>query len=132
MILFLLIFKPALTYQDDDQSTLLNICQDCYNSLSINKLPHFTLADHFYCGVLPEEFQDLTWVEEMVCAIYRTYVTRLYESSDSKDPFVYHGNTCAHEMNIVSTVSVLPHTIGDITVAQKTVSMFPDLNIIAL
>ena len=28
--------------------------------------------------------------------------------------FVYHGNTCAHEMNVVSTASVLPHTIGDI------------------
>ena len=28
--------------------------------------------------------------------------------------FVYHGNTCAHEMNVVSTVSVVPRTIGDI------------------
>ena len=112
----LLLWKPALTYQDDDQSTVLDICQDCYNSLSKNKLPCFALADHFYCGVLPEKFQDLTWVEEMVCAIYRTsaHVTRLYELSDSKYPFVYHGNTCAHEMNIVSTASVLPHTIGDI------------------
>ena len=79
----LLPWKPALTCQDDDQSTGLNICHDCYNSLSKNKLPRFALADHFYCGVLPEEFQNLTWVKEMVCAIYRTsaHVTRLYESS---------------------------------------------------
>ena len=109
----LLLWKPAMTYQNNDQSTVLNICEDCYNTLSKNKMPHFSLADQFYCGVLPDEFQDLTWVEGMVCAIYRTsvHVTQLYELSDSKDPFVYHGNTCAHEMNVVSTASVLPHTI---------------------
>ena len=78
-----------MTYEDNDQSTVLNICQGCYNSLLKNKMPQFVLADHFYCDVLPDDFQDLTWVEEMICAIYRTsaYVTPLYESSNSKDLF---------------------------------------------
>ena len=67
-------------------------------------MSRFALADHFYHGDLPHEFEDLTWVEEMACAIYRTtaHVTHLYESSDDKDPFVYHGNTYAHEMNVIS------------------------------
>ena len=36
----LLLWKPAMTYEDNDQSTVLNICQGCYNSLSKNKRPH--------------------------------------------------------------------------------------------
>ncbi|KAF8581836.1 hypothetical protein K439DRAFT_1352883, partial [Ramaria rubella] len=52
----------------------------------------------------------LMWVEEMVCSIYRNtaHVTRLYKSSDSSQPCVLHGNTCAHEMNVVSTAECLP------------------------
>ena len=63
-------------------------------SLINYKMPWFALADHFQHGELPHEFQDLTWVEEMTCARYCTtaHVTRLYESSDDKYPFVYHGS----------------------------------------
>ena len=42
------------------------------------------------------------------------HITHLYESSDDKDPFVYHGNTCAHEMNVISTATVLPCTVREI------------------
>ncbi|TEB31911.1 hypothetical protein FA13DRAFT_1791208 [Coprinellus micaceus] len=67
-------------------------------------------------GQLPDEFNDLTWVEEMACSIYRNmaHVTRLFASSSPEQPKVLHGNTCAHEMNVVSTASVLPHTPADI------------------
>ena len=80
---------------------------------SVYRLPHFALADHFYCDALPDEFQGLTWVEEMVCAIYRTstHVTQIYELSDSKDPFVSHGNMCTHEMNVVLTVTYVIHHV---------------------
>jgi hypothetical protein len=52
----------------------------------------------------------------MVCSIYRNtaHITRLYGSSDPSQPTVLHGNTCAHEMNVVSTASVLPRTPADI------------------
>lgn len=52
----------------------------------------------------------------MVCAIYRNtaHITHLYGSSDPKNPTVLHGNTCAHNMNIISTASVLPRTPTDI------------------
>ncbi|KIO27212.1 hypothetical protein M407DRAFT_233348 [Tulasnella calospora MUT 4182] len=49
----------------------------------------------------------------MVCSIYRmtTHVTRLYHPGD---PLVFHGNTCAHDMNVLSTATVLPRTPADI------------------
>jgi len=62
-------------------------------------------------------FHDLTWVEEKICAIYCNiaHVTRLFQSSDPSQPKVFHGNTCAHEMNVISTASVLPWTPADVT-----------------
>lgn len=62
-------------------------------------------------------FHDLTWVEEKICAIYciTAHVTRLFQSSDPSQLKVFHGNTCAHEMNIVLTASVLPRTPADVT-----------------
>jgi hypothetical protein len=65
-------------------------------------MPRFALANKLYRGRLPAEFRDLTWIEERVCAIYSNtaVVTRLYQSSDPSQPTVFHGNTCAHEMNV--------------------------------
>ncbi|KAG1876927.1 hypothetical protein C8R48DRAFT_591057, partial [Suillus tomentosus] len=97
-------------------STTVNVCPDCHRSLSKSKVPRFALANNLYRGSLPAQFRDLTWVEEMVCALYRNivHVTRLYQSSDPTQPFVFHGNTCAHETNLLSTVKVLPRTPADI------------------
>ena len=94
----------------------LNCCAECYAFLRRSKVPRMALANNLYRGVLPDQFKDLTWVEEMVCAIYRNtaHVTRLYGSSDPANPTVLHGNTCAHDMNVLSTVSVLPRTPADV------------------
>ncbi|KIO24584.1 hypothetical protein M407DRAFT_49408, partial [Tulasnella calospora MUT 4182] len=94
----------------------LYLCEDCRGSLSPRKVPRFALANRLFRGMLPDRFQDLTWVEEMVCSIYRTtvHVTRLYQSLNPADPLVFHGNTCAHDMNILSTATVLPRTPSDI------------------
>ncbi|KAG1781404.1 hypothetical protein EV702DRAFT_963136, partial [Suillus placidus] len=98
------------------QAVALNICPDCRSSLGKNKVPHLALADHLYRGSLPEQFADLTWVEEKVCALYciTAHVTRLFQSSDPTQPRVFHDNTCAHEMNMVSTAAVLPRTPTDV------------------
>lgn len=94
-------------------SVKINFCCDCYNTLtnlSTNKIPRFTLANHLYHGNLPEYFSDLTWVEEKVCARYcvTSQVMCLFHSNDPLQPHVFHGNTCTHDMNVVSTASVLP------------------------
>ncbi|KIO16894.1 hypothetical protein M407DRAFT_43823, partial [Tulasnella calospora MUT 4182] len=93
------------------------VCDECDSALGRDQVPRFALVNDLFRGVLPDEFSDLTWAEEMVCAIYRTtaHVTQLYStSSKPSDPLVFHGNTCAHDMNVVSTATVLPRTPADI------------------
>ncbi|KAF9446102.1 hypothetical protein P691DRAFT_794982 [Macrolepiota fuliginosa MF-IS2] len=98
------------------ESATICVCTECLISLSSGKVPKFVLVNCMYHGSLPVEFSDLTWVEEMVCAIYQNtaHVTRLYGSSDPAQPTVLHRNTCAHEMNIISTATVIPHTPSNI------------------
>ena len=87
----------------------------------------FSLANKLYRGKLPEEFCDITWIEEMVCAIFQNtaHVTRLYQLDNPAQPRVFHGSMCAHEMNIVSTASVLPHTLSDINDLLSVVFIGP-------
>ncbi|KAG2738320.1 hypothetical protein P692DRAFT_201731408, partial [Suillus brevipes Sb2] len=103
--------------EDSPDSTTLNVCAECFTALSKeNRVPRFALANNLYRGELPKYFEDLTWVEEKICAIYSTtaHVTRLFQSSDPLQPKVFHGNICAHDMNVVSTASVLPRTPADV------------------
>ncbi|KAG2045580.1 hypothetical protein BDR06DRAFT_900525 [Suillus hirtellus] len=86
----------------------MNVCADCLTALSKeNSVPRFALANGLYRSELPTYFEDLTWVEEKICAIYSTtaHVTRLFQSSDPLQLKVSHGNICAHDMNVVSTAS---------------------------
>ncbi|KAK0496947.1 hypothetical protein EDD18DRAFT_1073895, partial [Armillaria luteobubalina] len=94
----------------------LSVCFECENSLKRNKTPRYSLRNLMFIGVLPEEFCDLTWVEEMVCAVYHctVQITRLYGSSDPSQPRLFKGNTCAHDLNFVSTATILPHTLKDV------------------
>ena len=96
--------------------TKLCICHPCYAYLPRSSMPRFALANNLYRGILPEEFLDLTWIEERVCARFSNtaVVTRLYQSSDPSQPTVFHGNTCAHEMNVNSTAAVLPRAPSDV------------------
>ena len=51
-----------------------------------------------------------------MCSIYRNtaHITCLYGSSDPSQSTILHENTCAHEMNVISTASVLPWAPCDI------------------
>ena len=90
-------------------------------------LPKLSLANNLFRGVLPKEFRDITWIEEMVCTIYcnSAHVTRLYQSSDPTQLRVFHGITCAHEMNVISTATVLPRTPSDINDSLSMVFIGP-------
>lgn len=90
-------------------------------------MPRYALANKLYRGHLPEEFQDLTWIEERVCVRFSNtaVVTRLYQSSDPSQPSAFHGNTCAHEMNMNSTATVLPHAPSDVNDLLSVVFIGP-------
>ncbi|TFK18736.1 hypothetical protein FA15DRAFT_602757 [Coprinopsis marcescibilis] len=100
----------------ESETVDLAVCRACLSSLRRSAMPQFALANNLFCGELPTEFADLTWIEEMACAVYRNtaHVTRLYNSSSPEQPTVLHGNTCVHKMNIISTARTLPHTPADI------------------
>ncbi|KAF6743600.1 hypothetical protein DFP72DRAFT_745583, partial [Ephemerocybe angulata] len=115
-------------YRDTEPNvTHLGLCTPCLTSLRHNKIPQFALRNNLYRGRLPTEFRDLTWVEEMACSVYRNtaHVTRLFNSSAPDQPTVLHGNTCAHEMNVVSTARVLPRTPADINGMLSVVFVGP-------
>jgi hypothetical protein len=105
-----------------------NLCCDCRSFLSKCKILRLALANNLYRGTLPNQFADLTWVEEKVCALYciTVHVTCLFQSSDPAQPRVFHGNTCAHEMNTVSTVTVLPRTPSDVNAFLSIVFIGPE------
>ncbi|KAJ3770177.1 hypothetical protein FB446DRAFT_808964, partial [Lentinula raphanica] len=92
------------------------LCHECKGALSKNKLPRLSLNNHMFRGELPEDLQDVTWIEEMACAIYRTtaHVTRLYSSTSAADPLQMHGNACAHPLDVVTHANSLPWMPADI------------------
>ena len=94
------------------------ICHDCYVPLSTTppRIPKFSLKNNLYRGSLPTHLSDITWVEEQVCALYRSMalVTRLYGSDDPSQPHVFRGNTCAFAQNTLSTAKKLPRTPSDV------------------
>ncbi|KAG2750129.1 hypothetical protein P692DRAFT_201711772, partial [Suillus brevipes Sb2] len=106
----------------------MTVCKSCLSSLCKDRIPQLALANNLYRGSLPAEFKDLTWLEEKVCAIYSitVHVTRLFQSSDPAQPKVFHSNTCAHDTNLISTVSVLPRTIADINGFISVVFIGPE------
>ncbi|KAK0215908.1 hypothetical protein EDD85DRAFT_782349, partial [Armillaria nabsnona] len=100
--------------------------------LESGSLPKYVLWNHMFWGLLPEEFHDLTWVEEMVCTMYRCtiQVSHLYgKASDKHQPRVFHGNTCVHDLNLVSTVTVLPWTPADVNSLLGVVFVGPKQSI---
>ncbi|KAG2126869.1 uncharacterized protein EDB93DRAFT_1070909, partial [Suillus bovinus] len=119
--------KQGLVFTHSE-AMAIQVCSGCKTSLSKEKMPALALANGLFRGFLPHTFSDLTWVEEKVCAIYSitAHVTRLFQSSDLSQPKVFHGNTCAHDMNVMSTASVLPRTPADINGFLSVVFIGPD------
>ncbi len=89
---------------------------ECMSPLRRGKKPKLSLANRLFRGELPNEFKDITWIEETVCSLIwpTAIVTRLYGSHDKHDPRVLRGNTCAHPMNVSSTIRVLPRIPSDV------------------
>lgn len=100
----------------EDGSVVLCFCQECRSALHSGKMPRLALANNLYRGRLPSEFEDITWVEEMVCAkhLSTALVTKLSQGHSGHHSRKLRGNTCAHEMNILSTVNKLPRAPVDV------------------
>jgi hypothetical protein len=117
-----------LTPEGINRDGSIEVCGDCLSKLQQSDIPKFALKNNLYRGRVPDEFSDLTWIEEMVCCVYRTtaHVIRLFNSDNDKQPKIFHGNVCAHEMNIVNTATELPCTPQDINGSISVVFIGPE------
>jgi len=90
-------------------------------------MPKFALANVLYYGQIPSHFADVTWVKEMVCACHRytAHITQVFQSNDPSSPKVLHRNMCMHEMNTVSTTTILPWTPADMNNVLSVVFVGP-------
>lgn len=113
----LMLYKEGVGVDYLTHTATVCVCDQCMVFLKVATVPKFALKNHLYHGYLPSEFSDITWVEEMAVAIYHStaFITQLYFSDDPKNPHVFHGNTCAHEQNVLSTAKVLPWTANDLS-----------------
>ncbi|KIK59078.1 hypothetical protein GYMLUDRAFT_170211 [Collybiopsis luxurians FD-317 M1] len=48
------------------------LCGSYCSTLKKDTISQLALNNHLFCGKLPVEFEDLTWAEEMACALYHT------------------------------------------------------------
>ncbi|KAF8290397.1 hypothetical protein DL93DRAFT_2069044, partial [Clavulina sp. PMI_390] len=123
-----------LGVSNHDKGITLTICDQCHSSLASttrSRIPKHSLKNSLYRGYLPERFRDLTWIEEQVCAKYRStaFVTRLHHVNDPKHPYVLHGNTCAFEQDILSTAKVLPRAPSDLEDCLSVIFTGPNRDI---
>lgn len=85
-----LLLEPKGIRAIDDQceDVELYLCIQCSLPISRKEMPCLALNNNMYRGELPEDLQDITWVKEMACALYRTtaHVARLFGSSSESEP----------------------------------------------
>lgn len=100
----------------------VNVCRECKSSLfpaiagTHPKPPKFSLRNDLALGQLPDALSSLTWLEEQLCARYRSthFVFRLYGSDSPQNPYMARGNSCAHSQNFISVAETLPRTPDDV------------------
>jgi hypothetical protein len=101
----------------ENRQISVTLCNECQSSLNAARIPKFSLCNNLVRGDLPPDLQDITWIEEKVCALHRVTadVARLqYAESDDKLPYRLVGNTCAYPVNVPSVARVLPRLPSDI------------------
>ena len=62
------VFDTSAMTISETSRVVLKVCVECLSALKRNRVPRLSLDNYLYRGKLPSELQDLTWVEEMVCA----------------------------------------------------------------
>ncbi|KAK0541218.1 hypothetical protein OC842_000051, partial [Tilletia horrida] len=98
------------------ECTEVDICDECDSALSKQppQLPALALANGTMRGWLPEHLQDVTWLEERLCAKYLgvAYVVRLYDFEarlpSEQRARTMKGHTCSFPLNTISTATALP------------------------
>ena len=75
-----------VTIDSISQTISFNLCSECIATLNSKRLPCFSLRNNLFRGWLPDEFRDLSWVEEKVCTLHRVTadVARLHNAEQDE------------------------------------------------
>ncbi|CAN0479761.1 unnamed protein product [Scytosiphon promiscuus] len=57
--------------EENDRGKPFHVCKDCHKSLSNNKIPQAALANGFWVGDMPQEFDGATVIERAVANAVR-------------------------------------------------------------
>jgi hypothetical protein len=93
-----------------DQGTI-SICQQCHSFLSRGSLPAEALANYRWIGSVPEELQDLTWVEEALIARSHLFgrIFRLEERRNREPTYSsLKGHVVLVPQNTMRLLDILP------------------------
>jgi hypothetical protein len=67
-----LLDPDGVSFPSDGAPLILSICTVCHSSLKNNKLPPLSLANKLFLGSVPEEFRNLTVIDETMIARCRS------------------------------------------------------------
>ncbi|KAI9019038.1 hypothetical protein DFJ74DRAFT_590457, partial [Hyaloraphidium curvatum] len=93
-------------------------CKDCTASLEAGLTPIVSLSNGLLRGPVPEELQDLTYIEQVMISPVRirTTIVQLLEP-DKKRPSGHHamtGNFAVLPGDPIGVATVLPHALADL------------------
>ncbi|KAG8834010.1 hypothetical protein FRC20_007552 [Serendipita sp. 405] len=95
----LMIFHDHIKLDQLNHTVSLHLCHECDSALNSQRVPRFSLRNNLYRGRLPPDLNDLTWIEEKVCALHRVTadVAHLHHTErDESLPFRLVGNICVY------------------------------------
>jgi hypothetical protein len=93
----------------------LTICNKCHSSLQVGKCPDESLANFRWVGIVPDELQDLTWLEELLIARAHLVgrIVRLQERT-ATSYFALKGHTVLLPQDTTRLLHLLPMSISSL------------------
>lgn len=102
-----------------DQGTI-SVCRQCHSSLSDGSLPAEALANYRWIGPVPQELEDLTWVEEALIARSHLF-GRIFRLEERKNREPSYSSLKGHvvlvpqnTMRLLDILPVSPDSLADI------------------
>lgn len=128
----MLLYTPALTFDDQGSPSTGMICQECLGSLSEDEMPKFSLANNLWLGDVPFQLSRLTLPERILISRYypAAYIVKLYpkqQGATSWDEKQLHRGLRGN----VSTYRLDPQQVATVICGSGTSEMPPPAKILS-
>ena len=128
----MLLYTPALTYDDQRNPCTGTICRECLKSLNKDETPKLSLANNMWLGDIPLQLSKLTLPERILIAKYypTAYIIKLYpkqQGATSWDENHLHRGLRGN----VSTYRLDPQQVATVICDSGTSMMPPPAKILS-